>query len=465
MRCAAGGGVRRALHGGRSRALRGPGVAPRGNTIFTGRLLRAGNETVTRGAVRRRPAGGTSGRPKRTRGAALPNRLRTRQTRPAAWAARLLAAALAIALVACAAASAATAKPRIHHIFVIMLENQGYAATFGSPAADPYLASTLPSEGALLENYFATGHESNDNYISLVSGQPPNAQNQADCPTFDNMTGAMMLPSGVETGTGCVYPHEVENIGTQLSAKRLAWKGYMQDMGNVPTREAAACGHPAIGATDETQKAVAKDGYATRHDPFVYFHSVIDEPLFCDRHVVALGSPTGAMPPGALKGETGLATDLKRTATTPRLSFIVPNLCADGHDSPPCTNEPGGASALADIDSFLETWVPMITGSPAYREGGGLLEVVFDEASSSETTACCEEMAGPGSPEPGITGPGGGRTGAVLLSPFIKPGTISTTPYNHYSSLASWETLLGVPRLADAKTVPSTFGADVFTGP
>jgi hypothetical protein len=51
----------------------------------------------------------------------------------------------------------------------------------------------------------------------------------------------------------------------------------------------------------------------------------------------------------------------------------------------------------------------------------------------------------------------------VLLSPFIKPGTLTTTAYNHYSSLASWETLLGLPRLAYAATVPSVFGKDVFT--
>jgi hypothetical protein len=52
--------------------------------------------------------------------------------------------------------------------------------------------------------------------------------------------------------------------------------------------------------------------------------------------------------------------------------------------------------------------------------------------------------------------------GAILISPFIKPGTVVSTAYNHYSSLAGWETLLGVPRLAYAATVPSTFGADVF---
>jgi hypothetical protein len=257
-----------------------------------------------------------------------------------------------------------------------------------------------------------------------------------------------------------VYPGEVPNIGTQLSAKKLTWKGYMEDMGNAPNREAAACGHPALEATDETQKAVAGDGYATRHDPFVYFHSVIDEVTSCDKHVVALGSPTGVMPAAALKGETGLATDLASVTKTPRFSFITPDLCDDGHDYP-CTNEPSGASALADIDAFLETWVPKITSSQAYRENG-LLEIVFDEASNSETEACCEETPGPGSPMPGITGPGGGRVGAILLSPLIKPGTLSATPYNHYSSLASWETLLGLPRLADAATVPSTFGTDVF---
>ncbi len=53
----------------------------------------------------------------------------------------------------------------------------------------------------------------------------------------------------------------------------------------------------------------------------------------------------------------------------------------------------------------------------------------------------------------------------MLLSPFIKPGTLSAVEYNHYSSLASWESLLGVAKLAYAKTVTSTFGADVFTAP
>ncbi len=379
-------------------------------------------------------------------------------------AATALLAALGVASAIAGPAQAAKAKPfrlpKVKHVWVIVLENKGYASTFGDPSADPYLAQTLPAQGALLQNYYATGHESNDNYISMISGQPPNPQSQGDCQVFDEFAGAM-LEDGVDAGTGCVFGAEVQNIGTQLTAAGESWKAYMQDMGNDPNRETAACGHPALNSTDGTQKAEAGDGYATRHDPFVYFKSVIGEASYCDAHVVALGTPSGEMPAAALKGETGLASDLAKPGRTPSFSFITPNLCEDGHDFP-CTNQPGGASALADIDGFLETWVPKIESSKAFRHG--LIEIAFDESDGpeSDSSACCGEEPGPNTPQPGITGPGGGRVGAVLISPAIKPGTVVTSEYNHYSSLASWEQLLGVPALAYAASAPR-FGADVYT--
>jgi phosphatidylinositol-3-phosphatase len=365
---------------------------------------------------------------------------------------------------ACGSASAkarrAYTPPPVKHVFVIMLENESYSSTFGDPAAYPYLAGKLVKRGVLLKNYYATGHDSNDNYISIVSGQPPNTSNQADCQTFENFTDNRLLQNGVESGTGCVYPANVENIGTELSAKHLPWKAYMEDMGNDPARETAACGHPTINAHDGTQAAEPGDGYATRHDPFVYFHSVIDNQAYCDAHVVALGTPSGAMPATAVTGESGLASNLKKASTTPAFSFITPNLCDDGHDYP-CVNQQSGVSAAADIDAFLETWVPTITRSPAFKQGG-LLEITFDEAADSDTSSCCNEAPGPGASEPGIGGPGGGKVGALLLSPYIKGGTVSSRPYNHYSSLASWEQLFGLRRLAYAATVRDRFGADVF---
>lgn len=380
---------------------------------------------------------------------------------------RIKSLAITVALLLLAAGgiasvSAQAAEGKIGHVFVIMLENQSYAGTFGDPAADPYLARTLPAKGALLTNYYGTGHESNDNYVSMISGQGPNPQNQADCQIYDDFLGTGPLIDGQAIGTGCVYPTSVPTVANQLSAKRLSWKGYMEDMGNVPSREAPVCGHPALNSQDKTQSAVAGDGYVSRHDPFVYFHSIVDNQAYCDAHVVPLGTTAGVLPKGTPRGTTGLATDLKRESTTPNLAYIVPNLCDDGHDFP-CTNQRSGASALADIDAFLGRWVPLITGSPAFKKDG-LLVITFDESDGpqSDSTSCCNEMIGPDTPLPGITGTGGGRVGAVLLSPFIRAGRVSSVPYNHYSLLASIESYFGVSKLGYAATTSATFGKDVF---
>ena len=112
--------------------------------------------------------------------------------------------------------------------------------------------------------------------------------------------------------------------------------------------------------------------------------------------------------------------------------------------------------------------------SPAYRQGG-LIFITFDESGDdSDAGACCGEVDGlgyddpshPNINEPGLYGPGGGRVGAIVLSKYVKPGTVSTKPYNHYSQLRSFEDIFGLAHLGDAqqKQVDS-FGADVYTNP
>jgi hypothetical protein len=168
------------------------------------------------------------------------------------------------------------------------------------------------------------------------------------------------------------------------------------------------------------------------------------------------------MPASSLPGETGLATDLRSVSTTPNYSFITPNLCDDGHDFP-CINQASGQSAYGDYDSFLQTWVPLITGSPAFKDNGMLI-VTFDEAEtgSDVDAACCNERPGPTASEPGENGPGGGLIGAVVLSPFIRPGTVSRVPYNDYSFLATTEDIFGLSKLGEASTTYSVFGHDMF---
>jgi hypothetical protein len=231
----------------------------------------------------------------------------------------------------------------------------------------------------------------------------------------------------------------------QLDAAGLSWKGYMEDMGADPARESATCGHVAIGAPDHTNEASVKDQYAARHNPFVYFHSIIDNPAHCAQHVVNLDH---------------LAQDLQHAQTTPNFAFITPNICHDGHDAPCKNGEPGG---LISADAFLRQWVPRILAAPAFRQDG-LLVVTFDEG--TDATACCGERGLPDGPLPGMYGPGGGRIGAVLLSPFIRPRTVSSTPYNHYSLLRTVEDIFGLSHLGYAAAPQlRAFGADVFTAP
>jgi hypothetical protein len=367
----------------------------------------------------------------------------------------------------------ATSKlPLVRHVFVIMFENVDYSATFGNPTADPYLAQTLPSQGALLQHYYGIGHFSNDNYAGFISGQPPNTANQLDCISsgFSDFLGGSGQSAGIQQGAGCVYPTAVTTLANQLDGDGLTWKGYQEDMGNDAVRDnGVTCAHPVVGSSDPTTTAEAADGYTTRHNPFAYFHSIIDNTVRCNQNVVPVGDTGGAMPAGTPAGVTGLTTDLASIATTPNFSFITPNLCDDGHDAT-CINTTGagqgGGSAVGDINKWLQTWVPIIEASPAYQQDG-LIEITGDEAENPtlDSTACCGETVGPAANAGGngITGPGGGVVGATLLSPFITPGTVVTkSSYNHYSSLASIEDLFGLPRLGEASSVTSTFDKGIF---
>jgi hypothetical protein len=357
------------------------------------------------------------------------------------------AALVALALGACSkprepARPASPPPPPITHVFVIVLENQGYETTFGAGTPAPYLADTLVAAGALLHQYYGIGHYSLDNYIAMISGIAPDPETQGDCGTYLEFTETGIAPDGQPIGSGCIYPAHVSTIANQLASQHRTWKGYMEDMGKDPRRESATCGHPPIGAPDETEHAAVNDQYATKHDPFMYFHAIIDS-ASCGTNVVALDR---------------LASDLRQADSTPNFAFIVPNLCHDGHDRPCVDHEPGG---LVSADRFLAHWVPLITRAPAFRDG--LLIVLFDEAMGTDGSACCDEPPGPNVAHPGILGPGGGRTGAVLVSPFIAPGTVSDVPYNHYALLRSLEDLFGLPYLGYAgQPGLASFGADVY---
>jgi hypothetical protein len=362
----------------------------------------------------------------------------------------IVAASLAFAAIGATAPRASAqarraAMPPIRHVFVIVLENQGFDTTFNAHSRAPYLADTLREAGAFLRQYHGIAHYSLGNYLAMISGVAPTPKVQIDCPQFDDFVQTGTAPDGQPIGDGCVYPAHVSTIVNQLETKHLTWGAFMEDMGKDPARESATCAHPAIGSPDLTEGATPNDQYATKHNPFMYFHAIIDSPS-CQQNVVPL---------------TKLEDVLQSVDRTPNYTFIVPNLCHDGHDRPCKNGEPG---SLESANEFLRHWVPLIMNSPAYR-ADGMLVINFDEALTIDATACCNQQPGPNTPKPGVNGPGGGRTGAIVLSRFIKPGTVSRVPYNHYSLLRTVEDIFKVPHLLYAgRKGLARFGKDVFTG-
>jgi phosphatidylinositol-3-phosphatase len=440
---------------------------------------------------------------------------------------------------------AAAPPGAIKQVMVIDLENEDFGSTFGPSSPAVYLNTTLLSEGELIPNYFSTSHVSLGNYIAQVSGQGPTISTNNDClnlaslshpPVVGGFTDVLPGTDAADTdqfpgqvvGDGCVFPapgngaHGAQTIGDQLDGlKRLGesgqivWREYAEDMGDNPVRDYGSpdplgggdCAHPPIGGADNSNSASATDQYATRHNPFVYFHSVIDDLGRCNAHVVPLGKVTPGQngAPDVFQGH--LFEDLSKTETTPAFMFVTPNLCNDGHDATCAgpnvedTKDAQGRNigGLVGADLWLKHWMPMIFSSPAYRSGQLLVVVTFDESGLRDARACpaasqpdCHAPTGPNvsnfgfssvlalfglqTPPTGLNVyPGGGQVGAVLFNrSSIKPGSVNTTGvYNHFTALRSYEDLLGITRGGDdgfghigfaSSPGLQPFGADVFNG-
>ena len=366
--------------------------------------------------------------------------------------------------------TAVPALPKVGHVWVVVLENKSYAQSFAPLSQAPYLHA-LAKRGALLKDYYATAHFSLPNYISMLSGQGPNIITQSDCQLYqDFVTVGPVQADGQFAGQGCVYPKQVPTLVDLMERKRLSWKGYMEDLAFSQDRQVLPCGTPRVDqlGRDQSQAATATDQYAARHNPFVYFRSVTDTPGRCARHIT---------------GMPALTRDLRSIATTPAFSFVTPNLCNDGHDTGCVGKDVAGDKTgnLTSVQHWLTRYVPQILASPAYKKDG-LLLVTWDEAAAvsgsdgeADSSACCDEGAlntpdagGASSDMTGLlslSGKGGGRVGLLAVSPFIRPGTVSTRAYNHYSLLRTLSDLYGVKRLgyAGQATGVLSFGPDVFT--
>jgi hypothetical protein len=302
------------------------------------------------------------------------------------------------------------------HVFVISLASSGYDAAFGTAPQMPYLASTLRPQGDLLTDFKLLDDAALPNSIAAISGQPPNDQTKADCPTYTELPAtAAVSKSGVVSGSGCVYPVSTLTVADQVYGIQFKWKAYMEGMTDA-NGQPGTCVHPE----PEAAEVAVPGGYSDKLNPFVYFHSLLD-----------LGDcATNDVP------ITGLEKDLKKVDTTPNYSYISPNLCNAGFSGQCPAGAPEGAAAA---DAFLANLVPKILASPAYK-ADGLLIVTFGAANPVPNV----DPTLPPTPATDL------KVGTLLLSPFITPGATDGTPYDPYSLLRTVEDMWGLSPLAKA---------------
>jgi phosphatidylinositol-3-phosphatase len=349
--------------------------------------------------------------------------------------------------------------PPVQHVFVIVLADHGFEETYGPSSTATYISKTLPEKGELLSNYYAVTTGDLANEIALLSGQGPNPATAANCPEYKDFATPTLGATGQAEGEGCVYPAETETLPGQLVAAKKTWKAYIGGIGNGQAGEPTACRHPGLGEADSAQAPRPADPYETWRNPFVYFHSIVDSPECAERDV----------------GLEQLNVDLKKETRTPSLSYIAPDACHDGSETP-C--EPGAPAGLAATQPWLETVIGEIEASPAYKTSG-LIAITSAQARQDlpepDTSACCGTPEYPSLPAPEVAPPpssgpvkgsgGGGRVGMLLLSPFVAPGSINETGYyNHFSFLLSIGELLEVtpPLGYAAEPVLTAFDSTVF---
>ena len=264
--------------------------------------------------------------------------------------------------------------PPIQTVFIILLENESWVEVEGNTNA-PYLNATLLPMASYCEGYYNVPnlHPSLPNYIWLEAGTNFGILDDND-PDLD-------------------HQNTTNHLVTLLRNAGVSWKTY----------------HEGIDGT--SIPLTSQNGYAVRHNPFVYFDDV-----------TGTNNPAYHYGNAHIRPYSELATDLTNH-TVARYNFLKPNICNDGHDSCPPFYEP-----VRQIDAWLATEVPRILSSDAYKNDGALF-ITWDESHL---------------PEP--------RIGMIVVSPLGRGnGYTNNIYYTHSSTLRTFQEIFGVgPFLGDA---------------
>ena len=232
----------------------------------------------------------------------------------------------------------------------------------------PVLTSYANQYGTA-SDYSAISHPSLPNYVALWSGDTQGIS--SDC--------------GV--GPGC-QPGAPSVWGQTIAAGGTA-KAYQESMtSNCQTSSAGA--------------------YVARHGPWPYFADATER-AECNANDVPLGTTSAG----------SLLNDIN-SGNLPVTGEVTPNLNNDAHDG-----------TLAQADTWLGQWLPVIMAGPDYTSGNLTIVVTFDEDDSSQ----------------------GNVVQFVAIDPRLNHVVVSGA-FNHYSLTRWLDDNAGVPYLRNAATAP-----------
>lgn len=260
--------------------------------------------------------------------------------------------------------TASSPPRRYQHVIWIIMENKTYSSVIGTPGA-PY-ETQLAHQCATDTHWSNAGsqYDSLPNYIAMTTGQ----------------SGPILAPFTCDCAPSPSVSVSVDNIFRQVRAAGGTERSYAEGMsGNCSDS----------GTT-----------YAPKHNPALYMWGGTDRTA-CQQDDIPLGSATA-----------GNFIDAVNSNTLPSYSLLAPNLCHDTHNC----GVPAG-------DQFLQTLLPRIFASQAYRSGTTAVFVVWDEDSYIPN---------------------------IVIAPSVIPGTTASTGVNHYGLLRATEEMLGLPLLGNA---------------
>jgi hypothetical protein len=386
--------------------------------------------------------------------------------------------------------------PRLDHVYVIMMENHGYAEIWQNPNA-PFI-NAYALQANLATNYFAVAHPSLTNYLEVVGGSnfgvlSDNSPDwhDASCATnlstgvanTDNPPSPAICPiagSGTDAATPLLDcsnevngpPCEIEidnvhqyaanpqtlgiTIAEQLAAAHKTWKAYEENLpltgpdqidysdGQYTNLTDFSLINPQL--TPPLSQSDIVQLYASKHNPFVYFADV----------QAGLDSAVSYAQMTAFDGTGGLWADLA-SGHSPNYSYIVPNQCNDQHgrsnSTAFCNYDPDDNGTQAGLnpalinlgDVAVQKIVTAIHASPDWKRerGHAAIITIWDENDYSVQPIINQVIA-------------------IVDTNYGFHGITSSAFYDHFSLLRSIEGGFRLPCLNNACTTGVQAMTDLF---